>query len=164
MVFMVHLQTNQKKRNLTWEIIVRSLSCFIYYTEPNSPGREHVNPTQQFHQPLVAQPKWQEDGQSRPFWCSLFSSKYSKHTLKVNTLLAPKEHLSILACDLWSLDRKARSFPMKIKSFFSLWPICQWETEPVCSRWTGGWEYSEARTQAGWLVGVCILGLGKYTL
>lgn len=24
-------------------------------------------------------------------------------------------------------------------------------TEPVCSRWTGGWECSEASTQAGWL-------------
>lgn len=26
-------------------------------------------------------------------------------------------------------------------------------TEPVCSRWTGGWECSKARTQAGWLAG-----------
>lgn len=26
-------------------------------------------------------------------------------------------------------------------------------TEPVCSRWTGGWECSEAGTQAGWLAG-----------
>lgn len=42
-------------------------------------------------------------------------------------------------------------FPLTIRSFFSWWQMWQCETEPVCSRWTGGWERSEATTQAGWL-------------